>query len=117
MTDLQTVVREIAAEMAARQDRGEVANYIPELARVDAGSFGMVVIDAEGKAHAAGDADTPFSIQSISKVFTLTLALGMVGDRLWRASGASLPAIRSTPSCSWSANAACRAIHSSTPAP
>ena len=87
MTDLQTVVREIAAEMAARQDRGAVANYIPELARVDAGSFGMVVIDAEGKAHAAGDADTPFSIQSISKVFTLTLALGMVGDRLWRRVG------------------------------
>ncbi len=87
MIDLQTVVREIAAEMAARQDRGAVANYIPELARVDAGSFGMVVIDAEGKAHAAGDADTPFSIQSISKVFTLTLALGMVGDRLWRRVG------------------------------
>ncbi|HEY8071262.1 MAG TPA: glutaminase [Methylocystis sp.] len=87
MTDLQTVVREIAAEMAARQDRGEVANYIPELARADAGSFGMAVIDAEGKAHAAGDADTPFSIQSISKVFTLTLALGMVGDRLWRRVG------------------------------
>lgn len=36
---------------------------------------------------AAGDADTPFSIQSISKVFTLTLALGMVGDRLWRRVG------------------------------
>ena len=66
VTDLQTVVREIAAEMAARQDRGAVANYIPELARVDPGSFGMAVIDAEGKAHAAGDADTPFSIQSIS---------------------------------------------------
>ena len=66
MTDLQTVVREIAAEMAARQDRGAVANYIPELARVDPGSFGIAVIDAEGKAHAAGDADTPFSIQSIS---------------------------------------------------
>src|SRR6201999_4466876 len=30
-----------------------------------------------------GDSDTPFSIQSISKVFTLTLALGKVGNRLW----------------------------------
>ena len=60
VTDLQTVVREIAAEMAARQDRGAVADYIPELARVDAGAFGMVVIDAEGKVHAAGDADRPF---------------------------------------------------------
>ena len=87
MSDLDAAVREIAAEMAARPDRGEVANYIPELARVDAGAFGIVVIDAEGKVAAAGDADTPFSIQSISKVFTLTLALGMVGDRLWRRVG------------------------------
>ena len=44
-------------------------------------------IDAEGQVAAAGDADTPFSIQSISKVFTLTLALGMIGDRLWRRVG------------------------------
>ena len=87
MTDLKAVVQEIAAEMAARPDRGEVANYIPELARVDAGAFGMAVIDAQGDACIAGDADTPFSIQSISKVFTLTLALGMVGDRLWRRVG------------------------------
>ena len=82
MSDLDAAVREIAAEMAARPDRGEVANYIPELARVDAGAFGMVAIDAEGQVAAASDADTPFSIQSISKVFTLTLALGMIGDRL-----------------------------------
>jgi glutaminase len=87
VTDLKAVVQEIAAEMAARPDRGEVANYIPELARVDAGAFGMAVIDAQGDACIAGDADTPFSIQSISKVFTLTLALGMVGDRLWRRVG------------------------------
>jgi glutaminase len=46
-----------------------------------------VVIDADGNTAAGGDADTPFSIQSISKVFTLTLALGKVGDRLWRRVG------------------------------
>ncbi|SFG39181.1 glutaminase [Methylobacterium gossipiicola] len=85
--DLQTVVREIAEEMRARPDRGEVATYIPELARVDAGAFGLVVIDADGTVAAGGDADVAFSIQSISKVFTLTLALGMVGDRLWRRVG------------------------------
>ena len=87
MSDLDAAVREIAAEMAARSDQGEVANYIPELARVDAGAFGMVAIDAEGQVAAAGDGGTPFSIQSISKVFTLTLALGMIGDRLWRRVG------------------------------
>jgi glutaminase len=69
--------------MRAREDRGEVATYIPELARVDPGAFGIAVIDREGNVAVGGDADTPFSIQSISKVFTLTLALGKVGDRLW----------------------------------
>ncbi|RED30314.1 L-glutaminase [Rhodopseudomonas thermotolerans] len=84
---LDRVVAEIADEMAQRADRGAVASYIPELARVDPRRFGLVVIDAAGHVAAAGDADVPFSIQSISKVFTLTLALGKAGDRLWRRVG------------------------------
>jgi glutaminase len=87
LPNLDVVVREIADEMRRRPDRGEVATYIPELARVDAKAFGLAAIDAEGNLAAAGDSETPFSIQSISKVFTLTLALGMVGDRLWRRVG------------------------------
>jgi len=85
--DLNSVVQEIADEMRQRPDRGEVATYIPELARVDPKSFGLAVIDVDGHVAAGGDSDTPFSIQSISKVFTLTLALGKVGDRLWRRVG------------------------------
>jgi glutaminase len=85
--DLARVVTEIADEMRQRPDRGEVASYIPELARVDVGAFGLVAIDADGNVAAAGDSDIAFSIQSISKVFTLTLALGKVGDRLWRRVG------------------------------
>jgi glutaminase len=81
------VVAEIAAEMAQRSDRGEVASYIPELKRVDPRSFGLVVIDADGHVAAAGDTEVPFSLQSISKVFTLTLALGKAGDRLWHRVG------------------------------
>jgi glutaminase len=85
--NLDVVVQEIVDEMRQRPDRGEVASYIPELARVDACAFGLVVIDAEGNVSAAGESDTLFSIQSISKVFTLTLALGKVGDRLWHRVG------------------------------
>jgi glutaminase len=85
--ELDQVVREIVEEMAQRPDRGEVATYIPDLARVDPKHFGLVVIDAEGSVATGGDADAPFSIQSISKVFTLTLALGKIGDRLWRRVG------------------------------
>jgi glutaminase len=87
MTDLDAAVRDIAADIAARRERGEVASYIPELARADANAFGIAVVDAEGRTVVAGDSDAPFSIQSVSKVFTLTLALGMVGDRLWRRVG------------------------------
>jgi glutaminase len=84
---IEAAVRDIADDMRQRSDRGDVATYIPELARVDAQSFGLVVVDAEGNVAAGGDADVPFSIQSISKVFTLTLALGKIGDRLWRRVG------------------------------
>ena len=84
---LEHVVREIADEMARRPDRGEVATYIPEIAGVDPKYFGIAVIDHEGNVALGGDADTPFSIQSISKVFTLTLALGKAGDRLWHRVG------------------------------
>ncbi|MEA1831865.1 glutaminase [Methylobacterium durans] len=87
MTELERAVREISEEMRQRPDRGEVASYIPELARVDPQGFGLVVIDADGNVAAGGDSDVAFSIQSISKVFTLTLALGTVGDRLWRRVG------------------------------
>jgi glutaminase len=48
---------------------------------------GIAVIDAEGRVATGGDSEAPFSIQSISKVFTLTLALGRIGDRLWRKVG------------------------------
>jgi glutaminase len=46
-------------------DWGEVATYIPELARVDPRTFGLVVINAEGSVAAAGDSETAFSIRSI----------------------------------------------------
>ncbi len=84
---LDRVVAEIVDTMRQRLDRGAVANYIPELARADPAAFGLAVVDAQGHVAAGGDCDVPFSIQSVSKVFTLTLALGMVGDDLWRRVG------------------------------
>jgi glutaminase len=87
VSDLNRIVSDIADDMRRRTDRGEVATYIPELARVDPKAFGLMVVDAEGNVALGGDADTPFSIQSISKVFTLTLALGKIGDNLWQRVG------------------------------
>lgn len=84
--ELQNVVDEIVDEMRHRSDRGTVANYIPELARADSNAFGIAVADAKGTV-AAGNSEQPFSIQSVSKVFTLTMALGKVGDKLWHRVG------------------------------
>ncbi len=87
MTDIARLVRDIADAMAAAPERGEVATYIPPLARIDPARFGLCVVMADGTVHAAGDADETFSIQSVSKVFALTQALGKTGDTLWRRVG------------------------------
>lgn len=85
--DLQALVDRIAVEMAGQADRGKVADYIPGLARVDPRHFGIAITTVDGALYAAGDADMSFSIQSISKVFALTMALGKVGDSLWQRVG------------------------------
>jgi glutaminase len=81
--DLNRIAETIVEEMRAATERGLVASYIPELAKVDVAHFGIAIATVDGKMIAHGDADTGFSIQSISKVFALTLALGKVGDQLW----------------------------------
>ena len=81
--DLQQVLDEIAADMAAETDKGTPASYIPELGRVSPDHFGIALCLPDGTTLRAGDSGTPFSIQSISKVFTLAIALGRLGDRLW----------------------------------
>ncbi len=85
--DLAQIVADIGAEMAAAPDRGKVADYIPELGAIDPARFGMAIVTADGEEVHTGDATTPFSIQSISKVFTLALALGRLGDQLWQRVG------------------------------
>lgn len=85
--DLGQIVAEIHAELLPRIGEGKVADYIPELADVDPRQFGIAIVTPEGEVATAGDADVPFSIQSISKVFLLTLALGRVGESLWKRVG------------------------------
>lgn len=81
--DIQKIVDDIAEEMTQYVERGKVADYIPSLASISNQHFGMAIIDKSGQCYVAGDADTAFSVQSISKVFALTMALGAVGDTLW----------------------------------
>jgi glutaminase len=85
--NLSQIIDQISGEMARETERGVVAEYIPELAKGDVDRFGLAVLTNEGDLHCAGDCDLPFSVQSVAKVFTLTLALGKVGDALWRRVG------------------------------
>jgi glutaminase len=73
--------------MEAHLGQGKIADYIPALARVDPRHFGIAIVTCDGRAAWGGDAEVPFSIQSISKVFTLTLALNRLGSDLWRRVG------------------------------
>ncbi|MBB4007770.1 glutaminase [Allorhizobium taibaishanense] len=85
--DLQAIVDGIVAEMQPRFGEGKVADYIPELARIDPNQFGIAITTVDGQTYTAGHADVPFSIQSISKVFMLTLALGKAGEGVWKRVG------------------------------
>lgn len=68
--------------------QGKVANYIPALACVPNNKLAIAVYTNDGKVVKAGDADEPFSIQSISKVLSLTLAMGLYeSEEIWRRVG------------------------------
>ena len=66
---------------------GKQADYIPELAKVNPDQFGMCIHTIYGETAAIEQADTRFSIQSISKVFTLAMCLSIKGDDLWKRVG------------------------------
>jgi glutaminase len=56
-------------------DRGEVADYIPELSTADPSLAGLALASTNGRLYTAGDADSPFTIQSVSKPFVYAIAL------------------------------------------
>ncbi|MFA6228804.1 MAG: glutaminase [Rhodanobacter sp.] len=87
MPDYQTILDEIRDEVRPLLAQGEVADYIPRLADVPREKFGMAVVTLDGAVYRTGDACEGFSVQSISKVYTLTLALQAIGDRLWQRVG------------------------------
>ena len=81
--DLDDILGTIDHEARQRFGEGELPDYIPSLAEVPKDRFGMALVTLDGKVHEVGDARERFSIQSVSKVHTLTLALKAVGGRLW----------------------------------
>jgi len=81
--DYQKILEEIAKEITPLFGQGKVADYIPALAEVDPKQFAISITLLDGTQYGAGEINTHFSIQSISKVFSLTLALELYGKDLY----------------------------------
>ncbi|MDQ7743207.1 glutaminase [Hydrogenophaga pseudoflava] len=86
-TDLPALLAEIHRDAQVLYGQGRVADYIPALAEVSPRHFGMAIATVDGQTHRVGDADTPFSLQSITKLFTFVLALKLEGDAVWQRVG------------------------------
>ncbi|GHS84020.1 glutaminase [Pseudomonas sp. PAGU 2196] len=84
---MQTLLNEILDEVRPLIGKGKVADYIPALADVPAQQLGIAVYGNDGRYHCAGDALVPFSVQSISKVFSLVQAIGHSGEAIWERLG------------------------------
>jgi glutaminase len=74
------ILQRIHAESKPATANGTVASYIPALAHADPEALGLAVVTADGKTHAVGDANQRFTIQSISKVFTLAYVMTERGE-------------------------------------
>jgi glutaminase len=61
---------------------GKNADYIPYLEKVDPNLYGIVIVTKDGKVYQTGEVKYEFGIESISKVFTLALALQEKGDQV-----------------------------------
>ena len=89
MKDLNytTIFSEIYSELSAIENTGVVAQYIPELSEIDPNKFGAAIVNLKGECSGFRDANEKFSIQSIAKVLSLTMAYEIVGEKLWERVG------------------------------
>ena len=85
--DYQQVLENIYQAIQPYAKEGKQADYIPELAKVNPDQFGMCLHTIYGEIYSIEQADTRFSIQSISKVFSLAMCLSLLGNKLWERVG------------------------------
>ncbi len=78
------LLQQLVDQVQGLLGQGWVADYIPALATVDPNQIGIALCDTHGQLFSAGDAQTPFSIQSISKLFTLVQVLQIYQDEIWK---------------------------------
>ncbi|MEJ2115533.1 MAG: glutaminase [Gammaproteobacteria bacterium] len=81
--DYQLILEEITEEIQPLRGKGAVADYIPALKKVLADKFGIAIATLNNETYIIGDSNIPFSIQSISKLFTLSMVFANIGKALW----------------------------------
>lgn len=85
--DISKVISELYHGIKNMEDKGVVASYIPELAKVNANKFGIHLSTVDGNEYGIGDYLEQFSIQSISKVLSLSMAIRILGKDIWKRVG------------------------------
>ncbi len=85
--DYQSLLENIYEQVKNQPNKGELATYIPELARINPDKFGISLQFLDGKKYQFGDAQEKFSIQSIAKVFAFSLAISLVGKEVFKRVG------------------------------
>ena len=85
--DYQKIIEDVYEKVKPWENEGQVAQYIPELSNVAPHHFGVHLSTLDGGDVGIGDHRTKFSIQSIAKVLSLTLAYNLRGDKLWKRVG------------------------------
>lgn len=81
--DYQQILDHLYKDIQGIEDHGKVASYIPELSKVSPNKFGVSLTTLSGQIYGAGDYQERFSIQSISKLYSLSLAYNICGEDLW----------------------------------
>lgn len=82
--DYQKLLEDIYQEILPFAKDGAQADYIPALAKVNPDQFGIAIKTTSGEAYSYMQSQTRFSIQSISKVFALAMALSLEGEDIWK---------------------------------
>ncbi|MCL4146295.1 UNVERIFIED_CONTAM: hypothetical protein GTU68_010898, partial [Idotea baltica] len=79
----KNIIEDIYSDLKNIDDSGKVANYIPELGNVSPNNFGIHMTKTNRESFGIGHSNKKFSVQSISKILTLTLAYQLEGEKLW----------------------------------
>ena len=82
--DIKEIVKNLYNKIKNIDDKGKLASYIPELENVKSEFFGVHISTIENLNFGVGNYDDKFSVQSIVKVLSLTMAYSLLGEKLWK---------------------------------